>query len=192
MILPYIIKLLPTHQSIPPPPCHVFYPSLIDFVEECAFLVQWSEEETAVAVLLPGAAVSWLGGQLVRRSEKLPHTQVGDSMLIWNILCKWLQKLAGDAKLCFVSLTDQMQKDKRLRYLPGRYGSGLEPNEKKKRFFQCWGSGSVGSLCFWASRIRIRIRYSQLRILTLSSKNSKNKLDFYCFVTSTFYLWRKM
>ncbi len=46
---------------------------------------------------------------------------------------------------------------------------------------RCWGSwsasGSVGSVCFWASRIRIRIRWSQvrirLRILPLSSKNSK-------------------
>ncbi len=30
-------------------------------------------------------------------------------------------------------------------------------------FYQC--SGSVGSVCFWASRIRIRIRYSDVRIL---------------------------
>jgi hypothetical protein len=41
---------------------------------------------------------------------------------------------------------------------------------------QCWGS-----VCFWASRICIRIR-----ILPSSSKNSKKNLDFFCFVTS---LW---
>ncbi len=49
----------------------------------------------------------------------------------------------------------------------------------------CCGSGSV---CFWASRTRIRIRLSQVRIrlrtLPSSSKNSEKKLDFYCFVTS--------
>ncbi len=46
---------------------------------------------------------------------------------------------------------------------------------------QCCGSGSesgsTGSICFWASWIRIRI------LLTLS-KYRKNNLDFYCFVTS--------
>jgi hypothetical protein len=39
------------------------------------------------------------------------------------------------------------------------------------------GSGSTGSICFWASWIRIRI------LLTLSKYHKKN-LDFYCFVTS--------
>ena len=39
---------------------------------------------------------------------------------------------------------------------------------------QCWGSGSVRSVCFWASRIR----ESQVRIRILSSsiKNSKKNL----------------
>ncbi len=41
--------------------------------------------------------------------------------------------------------------------------------------YQCCGSGSVGSVCFWASWIRI---------LLSSSKNSKKNLDSYCFVTS--------
>ncbi len=31
-------------------------------------------------------------------------------------------------------------------------------------FYQCSGSGSVGSFCFWTSRIHIRIRLSQVRI----------------------------
>jgi hypothetical protein len=48
---------------------------------------------------------------------------------------------------------------------------------------QCGGSGSesesVGSICFGASRIRIR-----LRILLSLSKNSKKNIDWYCFVTS--------
>ncbi len=52
-----------------------------------------------------------------------------------------------------------------------------------------WGSWTW-SVCFWAFRIRFRIRWSQvrlrLRILPSSSKNSKKNLDFYCFVTS---LW---
>ncbi len=53
-------------------------------------------------------------------------------------------------------------------------------------FHQCCGSGSVGSVRFWASRIRIRIRQSQVRIRILPSSiiNSKKVLDFYCFVTS--------
>ncbi len=55
--------------------------------------------------------------------------------------------------------------------------------------YQCWGSesgsGSLGSVCFWASRIRILICQSQVRnrILPSSSKNSKKNFDFYCFVT---------
>ena len=40
-------------------------------------------------------------------------------------------------------------------------------------FWQCSGSGSTGSTCFWASRI-----------LLSSSKNSKKNLNSYCFVTS--------
>jgi hypothetical protein len=54
------------------------------------------------------------------------------------------------------------------------------------------GSGSTGSICFWASRIRIhssvvwiRIRlWPRIRILLSASKNSKKNLDTYCFVTS--------
>ncbi len=42
---------------------------------------------------------------------------------------------------------------------------------------QCCGSDSLGSICFWASWIRIRILLS-------SSKNSKKNIDSYCFVTS--------
>jgi hypothetical protein len=45
------------------------------------------------------------------------------------------------------------------------------------------GSGS-GSTCFWASRIRIHWSDIWIRILLLSSKNSKKNLDSYCFVTS--------
>ncbi len=50
---------------------------------------------------------------------------------------------------------------------------------------QCCGSGSVGSLSFRASRIRIR-HYWYGRIFPYSSKKSKKNLDFYCFVTSDF------
>ncbi len=54
--------------------------------------------------------------------------------------------------------------------------------------FQCWGSGS-GSVCFWDSRIRILIRKSQVRIrlqiLPSPSKSSKQNVNFYCFVTSS-------
>jgi hypothetical protein len=51
-------------------------------------------------------------------------------------------------------------------------------SQRKERLTerQCCGSGSE---CFWASRIRIR-----LRILLSSSKNSKKNLDSYYFVTS--------
>ncbi len=48
-------------------------------------------------------------------------------------------------------------------------------NKVKCTSRQCSGTGSTGSKCFWASRIRI---------LLASSKNSKKNLDFYCFVTS--------
>jgi hypothetical protein len=47
-------------------------------------------------------------------------------------------------------------------------------------FNQCCGSGSVGSICFWASGIRIRLR---IRILLSSSINIKKNIDSYCFVT---------
>jgi hypothetical protein len=46
----------------------------------------------------------------------------------------------------------------------------------KKSQNQCSGSGSAGSTCFWASRIRIRILLS-------SCKNSRKNLDSYHFVT---------
>jgi hypothetical protein len=54
------------------------------------------------------------------------------------------------------------------------------------------GSGSGGSICFWASWIWIRICKSEvririqlwIRILLSSSKNSKKSLDSYCFATS--------
>ncbi len=49
---------------------------------------------------------------------------------------------------------------------------------------QCCGSGSLGSICFWATRIRIRQSGVRIRILLSSSKNSKKNLDSYCFVTS--------
>jgi hypothetical protein len=52
---------------------------------------------------------------------------------------------------------------------------------------QCCGSGSTGSTCFWASRIRIRIHWSEvwirIRILLSSRKNRKKNLDSYYFVT---------
>ncbi len=31
-------------------------------------------------------------------------------------------------------------------------------------WYQCWGSGSAGSACFWASRIRIRTHQLEVRI----------------------------
>ncbi len=52
--------------------------------------------------------------------------------------------------------------------------------------WQCFGSGSVGSICFWASRIRLHKLDMRIWILLLSRKNSKKNLDSYCFVTS---LW---
>ncbi len=48
---------------------------------------------------------------------------------------------------------------------------------------QCWWSGS-GSVCFWASWIRIRYSEVWIRNLLSSRKNSKKNLDSYCFVTS--------
>jgi hypothetical protein len=44
------------------------------------------------------------------------------------------------------------------------------------------GSGSIGSVWFWASRIRIHLQ--EVRILLSSSKNIYKTLDSYCFVTS--------
>ncbi len=49
---------------------------------------------------------------------------------------------------------------------------------------QCYGSesGSVGSICFWASRIyQSEIR---IRILPPSSKSGEKNIGSYCFVTS--------
>ncbi len=47
------------------------------------------------------------------------------------------------------------------------------------------GSGSVGSICFWTSRIWIHLSeiWIRIRILLSSSKNSKKNIDCYCFVT---------
>jgi hypothetical protein len=61
--------------------------------------------------------------------------------------------------------------------------------------YQCCGSGSTGSTCFWASWIRIRIHWSEvwirnrillwisIQILFSLSKYSKKNVDFYRFVT---------
>ncbi len=52
---------------------------------------------------------------------------------------------------------------------------------------QCCGSGSVGPICYWDSRIRIHLgRYTDPDPSISSSKNSKKNIDSYCFVTS---LW---
>ncbi len=48
---------------------------------------------------------------------------------------------------------------------------------------QCCGSGSTGSTCFWASRIRIHLSEICIRILLSQCKNSKKNLDSYYFVT---------
>ncbi len=66
--------------------------------------------------------------------------------------------------------------------LPGERGRLIDGSR------QCCKSGSVGSICFWASRIRIQIHLSeiQVRILLSSSRNSKKNIDSYYFVTS---LW---
>jgi hypothetical protein len=61
----------------------------------------------------------------------------------------------------------------------------LRKNVDKKALFdnlEVSEFGSVGSVGFWASRIRkSRVR---IRVIPSSSKNSKKNLDFYCFVTS--------
>jgi hypothetical protein len=52
---------------------------------------------------------------------------------------------------------------------------------------QCCGSGSEsGSVCFWASWIRIHLSEAWIRIRSIlsSSINNKKTLDSYCFVTS--------
>jgi hypothetical protein len=78
--------------------------------------------------------------------------------------------------------------------------SELTPLSNIIRRYQCCGSGSEtgsesgsGSTCFWASRIRIQIHYSEvwirirvrirIRILLSSCKNSLKNLDSYYFVT---------
>jgi hypothetical protein len=62
----------------------------------------------------------------------------------------------------------------------GKSISGKSFLQVKVPFKQCCGSGSesgsTGSTCFWASRIRIRNLLS-------SYKNSKKNLDFSFFVT---------
>ncbi len=60
---------------------------------------------------------------------------------------------------------------------PGPAGQG-QPLSLKTVMY---GSGSV---CFWASWIRIQPR---IRILRSSSRNCKKILDAYCFVTSFFF-----
>ncbi len=62
-----------------------------------------------------------------------------------------------------------------------RSGSKLIVRAVKNLSFQCCGSGSV---CFWASRIRIHNYEVRIRILLSSSKNSKKTRDSYCSVTS--------
>jgi hypothetical protein len=63
-----------------------------------------------------------------------------------------------------------------------QHDSLINPNHISS--LQCCGtgseSGSLGSICFWATWIRIRILLS-------SSKNNKKKFDSYCFISS-FYL----
>ena len=52
-------------------------------------------------------------------------------------------------------------------------------------FVQSSGSGSVESICFWASRIRIHWSeiWIQIRILLSSSRNGKKNIDSNCFAT---------
>jgi hypothetical protein len=59
---------------------------------------------------------------------------------------------------------------------------------------QCCGSGSGGSICFWASEIRIHLSEKRIRILLSSSKNSKKKHWFllFCDFFMNFYLWKMM
>jgi hypothetical protein len=53
--------------------------------------------------------------------------------------------------------------------------------------FQCCrsGSGSTGSTCFWASRIRIHQSevWIRIRILLSTCKNTKKNFDSFYFVT---------
>ncbi len=51
-----------------------------------------------------------------------------------------------------------------------------------------------GSVCFWASWIRIRNLFVQIWILPSKSKKLKKNLDFYCFwlLYDLFYRWRMM
>jgi hypothetical protein len=67
--------------------------------------------------------------------------------------------------------------------LPARMVSGTEHTDLALN--QCCGSGSTGSTCFWASRIRILLSevWIRIRILLSSCKNSKTNLDSYYFVT---------
>ncbi len=73
-----------------------------------------------------------------------------------------------------------------------------QPTGRENAHRQCCGSGSgsTGSTCFWASRIRIRIHSSELwiRILRSSCKNSKKNLDSctILWLFLTFYLWKMM
>ncbi len=61
---------------------------------------------------------------------------------------------------------------------------------------QCCGSGSEGSVCFWASRIRIQIRLPQvqirLRIRILPSSSKKPLISTAWDFFMTYHLWRIM
>ncbi len=48
----------------------------------------------------------------------------------------------------------------------------------------------IRTVCFWASRIRIRIRnlFVRIRILPSANKKIKKNLDFYVFVTSSWHV----
>jgi hypothetical protein len=72
------------------------------------------------------------------------------------------------------------------RNIPRGDLKGMQPlpvQARGGRYCQCCGSGSTGSTCFWASRIRIHQSEVWIRILLSTCKNSKKNLDSYQFVT---------
>ncbi len=86
-------------------------------------------------------------------------------------------------------------KKMRIRWIRIR-NTGEKGFHVTKCMYQCCGSGSEsgsnGSTCFWASRIRIHWSdvWIRIRILLSSCKNSKKNLDSYYLVTLfDFYLW---